>query len=376
MEAGATPPITMISTTQATSCDSSESGLRDALIRSDGSRSAETPVGRVRSLRSSPGQDTPQLPCALPSACNLCPRMCGANRAAGQRGACGADGRLMVARAALHYWEEPPISGEDGSGTIFFSGCPLRCVYCQNASIALGEHAREITAVRLSAIMGELEAAGALNINCVTPTHYAPQIRAAITRAREEGMGLPVLWNTSGYETVGAVRANVGFVDAYLTDFKYADSRLAERYSRASDYPEAALRALAAMVEACGPCSYDEYHGQERLVRGVVVRHLMLPGALENSKAVVRLLHEHFGNDIRLSLMNQYTPVLAKEAAAGNEGAAAALAARPELACAVPDSEYEELLDFADALGVEDYFWQEGGAAEESFIPSFDFTGV
>ncbi len=311
----------------------------------------------------------------IPS-CDLCPRGCGANRAAGERGACGADGRLMVSRAALHFWEEPPISGEDGSGTIFFAHCPLGCVYCQNWGIAHGDGGREIFVERLAAIMGELEAAGALNINCVTPTHYAPQIRAAVTLARDAGMALPVLWNTSGYETVGAVRANVGFVDAYLTDFKYADGELARRYSHAPDYPEAALAALSAMVEACGRWTCDEYRGQERLVRGVVVRHLMLPGALENSKAVVRLLHERFGGDIRLSLMNQYTPVLAREAAAGNDRAARALAAMPELAATVPEEEYERLLDFADGLGVEDYFWQEGGAAEESFIPAFDFTGV
>ncbi|MFR7493887.1 MAG: radical SAM protein [Adlercreutzia sp.] len=305
--------------------------------------------------------------------CELCPRRCGVDRAAGERGVCGAAGEVLVARAALHFWEEPPISGEDGSGTIFFSGCPLRCVYCQNASIALGEHARAITIERLAAIMGELEAAGALNINCVTPTHFAPQIRAAVALAREQGMALPVLWNTGGYETVEAVRGNVGFVDAYLTDFKYADGELAARYSRAADYPEVALAALKAMVEATGAPCYDEFRGQERFVSGVIVRHHARgPGEL---KAVVRL-HERFGSDVRLSLMNQYTPVIARAADAGDARAAAALAASPELGRAVPDSEYEELLDFADALGVEDYFWQEGGAAEESFVPAFDFTGV
>lgn len=308
--------------------------------------------------------------------CELCPRACGADRAAGERGVCGADGRLLVARAALHFWEEPPISGEGGSGTIFFSGCPVRCVYCQNADIALGEHAREISVERLAAIMGELEAAGALNINCVTPTHYAPQIREAVALARAAGLALPVLWNTSGYETVRAVRDNAGFVDAYLTDFKYADAELAQRYSCAPDYPEVALAVLGAMVEMAGAPRYDEYRGQERLVSGVIVRHLMLPGALENSKAVVRLLHERFGSAIRLSLMNQYTPVIARAAGAGSSRAARALAACPELADTVPDAEYEQLLDYADALGVEDYFWQEGGAAEESFIPAFDFTGV
>ena len=162
----------------------------------------------MRELKSV-GQGGPRPLCAAPSSCDLCPRACGANRAAGKRGVCGADGRLLVARAALHFWEEPPISGEGGSGTIFFAGCPLRCVYCQNAEIALAEHAREITVERLAAIMGELEAAGALNINCVTPTHYAPQIRAAVGLARAAGMCLPVLWNTSGYETVAAMQQDL-----------------------------------------------------------------------------------------------------------------------------------------------------------------------
>ena len=282
----------------------------------------------------------------------------------------------MVSRAALHYWEEPPISGEGGSGTIFFAYCPLRCVYCQNADIALGAHGREVSIERLAAIMGELQEAGALNINCVTPTHYAPAIRTAIVQARSAGMDLPVLWNTSGYETVESIRANEGFVDGYLTDFKYADSALAAAYSHASDYPEVALAALEAMVLATGAPAYDEYRGQERLVRGVVVRHLMLPGALENSKAVVRLLHERFGSDIRLSLMNQYTPVITRFAEEGSEGARRALDRFPHLSYTVPDNEYEQLLDYADALGVQDYFWQEGGACEESFIPAFDFTGV
>ena len=334
------------------------------------------PTGHFRSLRNSLGQGIPHPLYALPLSCELCPRRCGVDRAAGERGVCGAAGEVLVARAALHFWEEPPISGEDGSGTIFFSGCPLRCVYCQNASIALGEAARAITIERLATIMGELERAGALNINCVTPTHFAPQIREAVFLAREQGMALPVLWNTGGYETVEAVRGNVGFVDAYLTDFKYADGELAARYSRAADYPEVALAALKAMVEATGAPCYDEFRGQERLVSGVVVRHLMLPGALENSKAVVRLLHERFGSDVRLSLMNQYTPVLADAAQAGDAWAQRQLQRCPELGGHVSDGEYEELLDYADSLGIEDYFWQQGGAAKDSFIPAFDLTGV
>lgn len=309
-------------------------------------------------------------------ACRLCPRGCAVNRAAGQLGVCGAPADLRVARAALHYWEEPPISGEDGSGTIFFAHCPLRCVYCQNADIALGEQGRPVSAERLAAIMGQLQEAGALNINCVTPTHYAPQIRQVVERARADGMALPVLWNTSGYETVEAIEANSGFVDGYLTDFKYADGALAAAYSHAADYCDVALAALEAMVETAGEPRYDEYRGQERLTGGVVVRHLLLPGALENSKAVVKLLHERFGGSVRLSLMNQYTPVIARFAREGRARALRALERYPQLAQTVPDDEYEALLDYADGLGVADYFWQEGGACEESFIPAFDFTGV
>lgn len=308
--------------------------------------------------------------------CDLCPRSCGADRAAGERGACGADDRLVVARAALHFWEEPPISGERGSGTVFFAHCPLRCAYCQNAVIATGEAGEAVSVERLAAMCLELQEQGALNINFVTPTHYAPEARAAVALARARGLGLPVVWNTSGYETVAAVRANAGTVDAYLTDFKYADAELARRYSQAPDYPDVALAALEAMAEEAGMPTFDEVDVAPRLTGGVVVRHLMLPGALEDSKRVVRLVHERFGDSVLLSLMNQYTPVLADAAEAGDARASATLRRCPELARRVPDEEYERLLDFADELGVGDYFWQQGGAAEDSFIPPFDLTGV
>lgn len=308
--------------------------------------------------------------------CDLCPRMCGVDRATGLRGVCGADGRLVVARAALHFWEEPPISGSRGSGTVFFAHCPLGCVYCQNAVIASGEAGAVVSVDRLTEMCLELQAQGALNVNFVTPTHYAIEAREAIRCARARGLTIPVVWNTSGYETVKAVRANADAVDVYLTDFKYADAELARRYSRAADYPEVAMAALEAMVEETGTLAFDEFDGDERIVRGVVVRHLMLPGALEDSKRVVRLVHERFGGDVRLSLMNQYTPVLVDAAAEGDARAAAVLERCPELACRVPDEDYERLLDYADLLGVEDYFWQEGGAAEDSFIPLFDLAGV
>lgn len=306
-----------------------------------------------------------------PTSCDLCPRACGANRAAGQRGLCGADDKIVVARAALHFWEEPPISADDGSGTIFFAHCPLRCDYCQNTVIAHGEVGQVVSVGDVADMCLDLQNQGALNVNFVTPTHYAPHIRAAVSRARSRGLELPVVWNTSGYETVRAVRDNSGTVDVYLTDFKYADEALGWRYSRAHDYVRCALAALDAMVDAVGAITFDEYRGQRRMTRGVMVRHLMLPGQLEDSKRAVRLLHERYGNRIALSLMNQYTPVVATAAQAGDARATSVLARCPELAQRVSDEAYEELLDYADDIGVEDYFWQEGGACEESFIPAF-----
>ena len=282
----------------------------------------------------------------------------------------------MVARAALHRWEEPPISGGRGSGTVFFSECPLHCVYCQNAVIAAGKAGKAVSVARLADMMMDLQGQGALNVNLVTPTHYAPQARAAVRIARSRGMHLPVVWNTSGYETVRAIRDNVGTVDVYLTDFKYADAELARRYSHAPDYPRVALAALEAMVEQTGEASFDEVDGAPRLTRGVVVRHLMLPGALEDSKRVVRTVWERFGDSVMLSLMNQYTPVLAHAAREGDPWSQAQLKRFPELASRVSDDDYERLLDYADSLGIDDYFWQQGGAAEESFIPAFDLTGV
>ena len=281
---------------------------------------------------------------------------------------CGADDTLVIARAALHFWEEPPVSLSCGSGTVFFSNCPLRCCYCQNAPIASGEAGEAVTVERLAQICLELEAAGAANINMVTPTHYTPQIAQAVTMAREAGLSLPIVWNTSGYETVATIESLAGIVDVYLADFKYADSGLAAELSHAPDYPDVAMNAIRAMVQQVGPCRYDAFGGEERLVRGVVVRHLLLPGHEDASEAAVSLIWRHFGHEVRLSLMNQYTPVISPQSASA--------LAHPELLRQTSDAEYEALLDFADGLGIEEYFWQDGPAAAESFIPAFDGTGV
>lgn len=293
--------------------------------------------------------------------CNLCPRSCGANRAGGHSGVCGVAGtKIYAARAGLHMWEEPCISGETGSGTIFFSGCPLRCVYCQNYYIARADIGMEISLERLSEIMLELQAKGAQNINLVTPTHYTPEIVTAVTRARDQGLQIPIVYNCSGYESVETLQLLDGIVDIYLTDFKYMEEEPARRYSRAADYPEVAKAALEEMVRQQGEPVFRE-DGQ--MERGVIVRHLLLPGHLKNAKAVVKYVYEIYGNQVYVSLMNQYTPL-------------PQMKDYPELNRRVTKREYEKLIDYALELGLEQGFVQEGETARESFIPAFDYEGL
>lgn len=306
-------------------------------------------------------------------ACRLCPHRCGVDRTAGARGVCGAYDAMRVSRAALHFWEEPPISGEAGSGTIFFAHCTLGCAYCQNATISRRdtEAGRVASVDEVARMCLDLERQGAMNVNLVTPTHYAPLVREAVCLARERGMRLPVVWNTSGYETVSAVRDNEGIVDVYLTDFKYADGALARELSGVRDYPMVALAALDEMVRLVGEPTYDDVGGMERMTRGVIVRHMLIPGHGDDSREAIRLLCERYGDAVRLSIMNQYTPVVARAAEAGDASAQAVLARHPELGERVSDEEYERLLCYADALGAEDYFWQAGDTCQESFIPDF-----
>lgn len=292
--------------------------------------------------------------------CMLCPRNCGVDRTGGRRGVCGAGEHVKAARAALHFWEEPCISGDRGSGTVFFSYCGLQCVYCQNRAISRGKAGKEISAERLAEIFLELEHKGAHNINLVTPTHYIPQIAAAVEQAKKQGLLLPIVYNTSGYEKAESIALLRGVIDIYLTDFKYMDEGLSGRYSGAPDYAKWAKKALKEMVEQAGEAVFD---GDGMMQKGVIVRHLLLPGCLSDSKNVVRYLFETYGNRIFYSLMNQYTPV------SGND-------AYPELRRRVTDEEYEALIDFAVDLGVENGFMQQGGTAEESFIPPFDNEGI
>ena len=295
--------------------------------------------------------------------CFLCPRNCGADRENGITGVCGQTDKLKVARAALHFWEEPCISGEAGSGAVFFSGCPLHCVFCQNQNIANGTAGKEISIGRLAEIFLELQEKGANNINLVTPGHFAKQIRKALEIAKGNGLKLPVVYNTSSYENVETIRSLEGYVDIYLPDFKYMSSYLSKKYSHAKDYADVAKKVLAEMVRQTGPASFVDGDEDNLILRGTIVRHLMLPGCMEDSKQVLRYLHETYGDTIYISIMNQFTPL-------------SNLKNYPELDRRITEEEYEELVDYAIMIGIENGFIQEGETAEESFIPEFNGEGV
>lgn len=303
------------------------------------------------------------------SACSLCPRNCRVNRTAGQTGYCGMPDTVQVARASLHMWEEPCISGTAGSGTVFFTGCNLKCVFCQNHSIAVGGKGKSVSAKRLAELFLMLQEKGAHNINLVTPSHYIPGIAGALTLAKVQGLTLPIVYNTGGYDSVDALSMLDGLIDIYLPDFKYVSGELSKRYSHAADYFKVAKQSLAEMFRQVGEPVFESLalptDDSDNLLmkKGIIVRHLLLPGCLEDSKAVIRYLYETYGNNIYISIMNQYTPL-------------PHVAAYPELNRKVTEAEYEELVDFAIDLGVEQGFIQEGDTAEESFIPEFDFTGL
>ncbi|GAP14059.1 uncharacterized Fe-S protein PflX, homolog of pyruvate formate lyase activating proteins [Longilinea arvoryzae] len=292
--------------------------------------------------------------------CTLCPRNCHIDRTNGRKGYCRESEELVVARAALHLWEEPCISGEAGSGAVFFSGCPVGCVYCQNKKISRGLTGKKITIERLVEIFLELKGQGANNINLVTPSHYVPQIVTAVLLAREQGLDLPIVYNCGGYEKVETLKLLDGIVDIYLPDFKYVSAEIAKKYSNCADYFEHASAAVKEMLRQVGEPVFDE-HGMMK--KGVVVRHLTLPGCLQDSKDVIRYLHQTFGNSIYVSIMNQYTPLPGIEK-------------YPELNRKITPAEYDELVDFAVSIDVTHAFVQDGETAIESFIPEFDESGV
>lgn len=292
--------------------------------------------------------------------CHLCPRNCGVDRLAGQKGFCGVDAGIMVARAALHMWEEPCISGKEGSGAVFFSGCSLGCAFCQNRTISKGQSGKVITVEHLAELFLDLQAQKANNINLVTAGHFLPQVREALILAKEQGLTIPVVYNSSGYEKAEMLRYLEGLVNIYLPDLKYLEADLAGKYSHAKDYPEVAMKALEEMVRQVRTPEFDE---RGMMKKGVIVRHLLLPGHVRNSKKVLEYLYGTYGDQIYISLMNQYTPM-------------PAMKDDPQLSRKVTDREYDRLLDHAISFGVTNCFIQEGETAKESFIPEFNGEGI
>lgn len=288
--------------------------------------------------------------------CNLCPRHCNVNRMEGETGYCGETATIRAARAALHLWEEPCISKGAGSGAVFFSGCSLRCVFCQNHDISFQHAGREISTDRLAEIFLELQQKGAANINLVTPTHFIPQIIISLKKAKKSGLTLPVIYNTGGYEETDSLKALEGLIDLWLPDMKYMSSVLSRKYSNAPDYFLHASEALAEMVRQTGKTDLSSCHG-------VIVRHLVLPGCTADSMNILRYLHGTYGDSIYISIMNQYTPL--RE-----------VSSFPELNRKITRREYDKVVNYAISLGIENAFIQEGGTVSESFIPPFDGEGI
>ncbi len=292
--------------------------------------------------------------------CRLCPRECLADRAHGERGYCRMPLEPFAARAALHYWEEPCISGTEGSGAVFFSGCTLRCVFCQNYKIAMGETGKQVSAERLAEIFLELQEQGANNVNLVTAGHFLPSVIRALQRAKVQGLSIPVVYNTSGYEKAEILRNLEGLVDIWLPDCKYQSAALAEKYSHAADYPNRVKEALTEMIRQAGTPVFDS---RGMMQKGVIVRHLVLPGCVYDSKDVIEYLHDSWGERIWVSILSQYTPL-------------SHVRAFPELNRKVTEEEYREVVEYALFLGMKQVYVQPGECAQESFIPAFDGRGI
>lgn len=287
--------------------------------------------------------------------CLRCPRQCGVDRSV-QYGFCGESEEIRIARAAPHMWEEPPISGQNGSGTIFFSGCNLRCIYCQNHEIAVSHLGYPVSADQLLRIFFDLQAQGVHNINLVTAGHYVKELLPVLQKAKGAGLQIPILWNSSGYESAETIRMLEGLIGIYLPDFKYINPKTAKEYSNAPDYPEIAKLSLAEMVRQTGAPQIDKETGL--MTRGVQVRHLVLPGHAQESRQILWYLCQTYGNGIGYSIMNQYTPM-------------PQMKDHPLLSRRVTAQEYENVIRYAKQIGIENAFTQEGEAACESFIPEF-----
>lgn len=290
--------------------------------------------------------------------CKLCPRNCGINRYE-KVGACNATNKLKVSHYSLHNWEEPVISGTNGSGTVFFSYCNLKCIFCQNKKISSGGYGKIITNKRLSEIFLELQEKGAHNINLVTPTHFVPQIIMALNKAKTDGLRIPIVYNTSGYEKVDTLKLMDGLIDVYLTDFKYFDNELAKNYSNCLNYFEVASEAIAEMYKQVGTPVIEN----NLMKKGIIIRILLLPGHKEDVKNILKFIYDKYKDNVFISIMNQYTPVTKS-------------LVYPNLNWTVTESEYSEVVNFACNLGITNAFIQEGDTACESFIPDFDYSNI
>lgn len=296
--------------------------------------------------------------------CNLCPNKCGINRSEDSRGICKATAKCVINHVQLHKWEEPPLTTNNegvnvGSGTVFFGGCTLSCIYCQNWKISSVCNGKIYTISEIADIFIDLQNKGALNINIVTGTHYAPTIISAIKNARDRGLELPIVWNTSGYENTSTIDMLIPYVDTWLFDFKYYDDALAQDLSKARNYYKVAFNALTKIV------ARPKYNP-----KNIIVRHMILPDHITDSKNVLKLLNKNFVNKITYSIMSQYTPEICNRARF-DKRIAKQLNNYPELKRSLTVEEYEEVLNYADYIGIEDYFWQEPGSDSESFIPEF-----
>ena len=293
----------------------------------------------------------------LYESCSLCPRECKVNRNE-NKGYCGEGAYLNLTRAALHEWEEPCISGTNGSGTVFFRGCSLKCIYCQNYAIAHNEGGKVVSIDKFAKACIALQQKGAHNINLVTPTHYVPHVIEGIKEAKEKGLTIPVVYNTSGYEKAETVALLKDTVDIFLTDFKYIKPETAKKYSNAENYVSFAKAALGEMVKIAPSPTFES----SLMSKGVIVRVLLLPDHLIETKMIVKYLFETYGDNIYISLMNQYTPIKKHE--------------YENLNRTVTDYEYKSLVEYAMHLGIKNAFIQQGGTAKESFIPEFDLSGI
>ena len=289
--------------------------------------------------------------------CNICPRECNVNRNKGEIGYCGASNKIKIGGYHLHMWEEPIITGKNGSGTIFFSYCNLRCIYCQNYDISINNNGEEISIERFSDICLLLQEMGAENINLVTPSHYIPLIREGLIMAKRKGLIIPIVYNTSGYDKVSSLKLLDGLIDIYLPDFKYYDKEL-NKYSNVNNYFEITSEALKEMYRQVGRPVIKK----GIMKRGVIVRHLVLPSHIDDSKRVIKYLFDNYGNNIYLSIMNQYTPIRRCKYL--------------ELNNRVSEEEYDEIIDYAYDLGVRKCFVQDKESQEESFIPVFNGDSV